>query len=190
LISTLVLAWPSPRPSSRSSSWPWIEKPGTRFSISSALRGAKRSKSVSVKTRAVVGATVADGEAAGAASTSAPAIPERSSVTAAKRVTQRGLLRRELVVVMPILRCGNANKVTHSGLRMERCLDSKTLFRYPKPSQRTLPNDAIGFARLLLRGRFATANDDFFDVPGRLACFVRGLNRSGRKSRCEAEQGE
>jgi hypothetical protein len=44
LISTLPLAWPSPR------SWltPWMMKPGTWRSMSSAVRGAKRVKSAGV----------------------------------------------------------------------------------------------------------------------------------------------
>ena len=45
LISTLPVAWPRPR---RSVSPPSIEKPGTLFSMSSALRGAKRAKSAGV----------------------------------------------------------------------------------------------------------------------------------------------
>ena len=45
LISTLLVASPSPR---RSVSPALIEKPGTLFSMSSAVRGAKRAKSAGV----------------------------------------------------------------------------------------------------------------------------------------------
>jgi hypothetical protein len=44
LSSTLPVAWPRPR----SCTACWIEKPGTRCSMSSAVRGAKRAKSAGV----------------------------------------------------------------------------------------------------------------------------------------------